>query len=182
MKLSDPNTGKEYNLPVYSGTLGPKVVDVRKFYAESGNFTYDPSYSSTASCESKITFIDGDEGVLLHRGYPIAELAEKSTFLEVAYLLLHGELPNKKEFHDFNYSITHHTMVHEQLNFFYRGFRRDAHPMAIMCGVVGALSAFYHDSLDIRDDNQREIAAHRLIAKMPTLSAMAHKYAAIANH
>ncbi|TAH32725.1 MAG: citrate synthase [Alphaproteobacteria bacterium] len=175
--LHDPVTGKDFNLPMMHGTVGPSVVDVRKFYAESGYFTYDPSYSSTASCESKITFIDGDKGVLLHRGYPIDELAEKSTFLEVAYLLLHGELPNKKEHDDFNFSITHHTMVHEQLQLFYRGFRRDAHPMAVMCGVVGALSAFYHDSLDIRDAQQREIASHRLIAKMPTLAAMTYKYA-----
>ncbi len=175
--LHDPISGKDFNLPIMHGTVGPSVVDVRKFYAESGHFTYDPSYSSTASCESKITFIDGDQGVLLHRGYPIDELAEKSTFLEVAYLLLHGELPNKKEYDDFNFSITHHTMVHEQLQLFYRGFRRDAHPMAVMCGVVGALSAFYHDSLDIRDEQQREIASHRLIAKMPTLAAMTYKYA-----
>ncbi len=174
--LHDPLTGKDFNLPILHGSLGPSVVDVRKFYAESGHFTYDPSFSSTASCESKITFIDGDEGVLLHRGYPIAELAEKSSFLEVACLLLHGELPSKKEFEDFHYSITHHTMVHEQLQFFFRGFRRDAHPMAVMCGVVGALSAFYHDSLDIRDAEQREIASHRLIAKMPTLAAMTYKY------
>ena len=174
--LSDPITGKSYQLPILSGNLGPQVVDVRKFYAESGHFTYDPSYSSTASCESKITFIDGDKGILLHRGYPIDQLAEKSSFLEVAYLLLHGELPSKQEFHDFHYSITHHSMVHEQLTLFYRGFRRDAHPMAVMCGVTGALSAFYHDSLDIREEKQREIAAHRLIAKMPTLSAMAYKY------
>jgi citrate synthase len=174
--LSDPITGKSFQLPILSGHLGPQVVDVRKFYAESGHFTYDPSYSSTASCESKITFIDGDKGVLLHRGYPIDQLAEKSSFLEVAYLLLHGELPTKDEFKDFSYSITHHTMVHEQLTLFYRGFRRDAHPMAVMCGVTGALSAFYHDSLDIREEKQREIAAHRLIAKMPTISAMAYKY------
>ncbi len=174
--IHDPIKGKTYNLPVYHGTLGPSVFDVRKFYAESGHFTYDPSFSSTASCESKITFIDGDEGVLLHRGYPIDELAEKSSFLETAYLLLNGELPNKKQHDDFIYSITHHTMVHEQLRFFYSGFRRDAHPMAVMCGVVGALSAFYHDSLDIRVAEQRMIASHRLIAKMPTLAAMTYKY------
>ncbi len=174
--IHDPIKGKTYTLPVYHGTLGPSVFDVRKFYAESGHFTYDPSFSSTASCESKITFIDGDEGVLLHRGYPIDELAEKSSFLETAYLLLNGELPNKKQHDDFVYSITHHTMVHEQLRFFYSGFRRDAHPMAVMCGVVGALSAFYHDSLDIRVAEQRMIASHRLIAKMPTLAAMTYKY------
>ena len=174
--LHDPISGKDFNLAIKHGTLGPSVLDVRKFYGESGHFTFDPSYSSTASCESKITFIDGDEGVLLHRGYPIDQLAEKSTFLEVAYLLLHGELPTAPQFAEFDYSITHHSMVHEQLQFFYRGFRRDAHPMAVMCGVVGALSAFYHDSLDIRNDREREIASHRLIAKMPTLAAMAHKY------
>ncbi len=174
--LRDPLTGKDYNLPILHGTMGPSVVDVRKFYGETGHFTYDPSFTSTASCESKITFIDGDQGVLLHRGYPIDELAEKSSFLETAYLLLHGELPNKKQHADFEYSITHHTMVHEQLTLFYRGFRRDAHPMAVMCGVVGALSAFYHDSLDIRVEEQREIASHRLIAKMPTLAAMTYKY------
>ncbi|MDB5364467.1 MAG: citrate synthase, partial [Rhodospirillales bacterium] len=155
---------------------GPKVIDIRKLYAETGYFTYDPGYTSTGSCESKITFIDGDEGVLLHRGYPIEELAEKSDFMEVAYLLLHGDLPNEIERAEFEHSITYHTMVHEQLRRFYEGFRRDAHPMAVMCGVTGALAAFYHDSTDITDERQREVATHRLIAKMPTLAAMAYKY------
>ena len=139
-------------------------------------FTYDPGFTSTASCQSAITYIDGDEGILLHRGYPIDQLAEQSSFMEVAYLLLHGDLPKKKELDEFNYTISRHTMVHEQLATFYRGFRRDAHPMAIMCGVVGALSAFYHDSTDITDPQQRLIASHRLIAKMPTIAAMAFKY------
>ncbi len=176
MTLKDPIANKEYELPVYEGTIGPKVIDVRKLYAETGHFTFDPSFTSTGSCKSRITYIDGEEGVLLHRGYPIEELAEKSSFMEVAYLLLNGDLPKEKELSDFTDIITHHTLVHEQLRFFFRGFRHDAHPMAIMCGVVGALSAFYHDSLDIWDPEQREISAHRLIAKMPTLAAMTHKY------
>ena len=162
--------------PIISGTVGPDVVDIRKLYGQTGAFTYDPGFTSTASCESGITYIDGDKGVLLHRGYPIDQLAEQSSFMEVAYLLLNGELPSKQELDDFSYHITHHTMVHEQLASFFRGFRRDAHPMAIMCGVIGALSAFYHDSTDIDDPMQREIASHRLIAKMPTLAAMAYKY------
>ena len=176
MTLTDGASGKSWDLPVMSGTVGPDVIDVRKLYAETGAFTYDPGFTSTASCQSKITYIDGDEGVLLHRGYDIAELAEKSDFMEVAYLLLKGELPNEKEKTKFEYDISRHTMLHEQISFFYRGFRRDAHPMAIMCGVVGALSAFYHDSLDINDPHQRMVASYRLIAKMPTIAAMAYKY------
>ncbi|NCP12401.1 MAG: citrate synthase [Sphingomonadales bacterium] len=166
----------DYDLAVLTGTMGPDVVDIRKLYAQSGKFTYDPGFTSTASCDSGLTFIDGDKGVLLHRGYPIDQLAEKSSFMEVAYLLLDGELPNKAELDEFEYTINRHTMVHEQLKTLYNGFRRDAHPMAIMCGVVGALSAFYHDSTDINDPEQRRIASHRLIAKMPTLAAMAYKY------
>jgi citrate synthase len=162
--------------PVLSGTVGPDVVDIRKFYAQTGAFTYDPGFTSTASCESQITYIDGDEGVLLHRGYAIGDLAENSSFMEVCYLLLNGELPNAQELADFDNTITRHTMLHEQLATFYRGFRRDAHPMAIMCGVVGALSAFYHDSTEIHDPYQRMVASHRLIAKMPTIAAMAYKY------
>jgi len=168
--------GEAHDFPVMSGSLGPQVVDIRKFYAETGRFTYDPGFTSTASCQSGLTYIDGDKGVLLHRGYPIDQLAEQSSFMEVAYLLLKGELPKKDELDQFSTTITRHTMVHEQLATFLRGFRRDAHPMAIMCGVVGALSAFYHDSTDINDPKQREIASHRLIAKMPTLAAMAYKY------
>ncbi|MDF3073402.1 MAG: gltA [Alphaproteobacteria bacterium] len=176
MKLSDPNSGKSWDLPVMSGSLGPDVIDVRKLYADAGVFTYDPGFTSTASCQSKITFIDGDEGILLHRGYDIAELAEKSDFMEVAYLLLNGDLPDETQKNKFEYDISRHTMLHEQISQFYRGFRRDAHPMAVMCGVVGALSAFYHDSLDINDPHQRMVASYRLIAKMPTIAAMAYKY------
>ncbi len=167
---------KSIDLPVQSGTLGPDVIDIRKLYAETDAFTYDPGFTSTASCESKITYIDGDAGVLLHRGYPIGQLAEKSSFLEVCYLLLHGELPKAPEFEEFEKNITHHTMLHAQFDRFFEGFRRDAHPMAILTGAVGALSAFYHDSLDIHDLKQREISAHRLIAKMPTIAARAFKY------
>jgi citrate synthase len=167
---------KSYELPAFSGTEGPEVLDIRKLYGEADIFTYDPGFTSTASCESDITFIDGDKGILLYRGYSIDQLAEHSNFLEVCYVLLHGELPNKEEMAEFDKAITFHTMVHEQLAQFFRGFRRDAHPMAVMCGVVGALSAFYHDSTDINDPRQREIASHRLIAKMPTLAAMAYKY------
>ena len=163
------------DLPVYSGTLGPDVIDVRSL-TPNGIFTYDPGFVSTAACESKITFIDGGEGTLLHRGYPIEQLAKDSDYLEVCYLLLKGELPNKEQKDEFVSIVTQHTMVHEQLAHFYNGFRRDAHPMAIMCGVVGALSSFYHDSLDISDQYHREIAAFRLIAKMPTLAAMCYKY------
>jgi len=168
--------GKDVACPVLSGTTGPDVIDIRKMYAQTGMFTYDPGFTSTASCESAITYIDGDAGVLLHRGYPIDQLAEQSSFMEVSYLLLNGELPSKSELDKFVTTITRHTMVHEQLATFFRGFRRDAHPMAIMTGVVGALSAFYHDSTDITDPEQRRIASHRLIAKMPTLAAMAYKY------
>ncbi len=168
--------GTEHEFPVLNGSVGPDVVDIRKLYAQTGAFTYDPGFTSTASCESKITYIDGDEGVLLHRGYPIGQLAEQSSFMEVSYLLLNGELPGRAELDEFSYTISRHTMLHEQLMTFYRGFRRDAHPMAIMCGVVGALSAFYHDSTDINDPLQRRIASHRLIAKMPTIAAMAYKY------
>jgi citrate synthase len=161
---------------VMGGSVGPDVVDIRKFYAQTGMFTYDPGFTSTAACESGLTYIDGDEGVLLHRGYPIGQLAEQSSFMEVCYLLLNGELPSGEELGKFTHTITRHTMLHEQLATFYRGFRRDAHPMAIMCGVVGALSAFYHDSTDITDPHQRMVASHRLIAKMPTIAAMAYKY------
>jgi citrate synthase len=168
--------GKTIELPILKGTTGPDVVDIRKFYAESDAFTYDPGFTSTASCESKITYIDGDAGVLLHRGYPIGELAEKSTFLDTCYLLLHGELPNAAQYGEFEHTITYHTMLHEQFDRFFQGFRRDAHPMAIMTGAVGALSAFYHDSTDINDPEQRMISAHRLIAKMPTIAARAFKY------
>ncbi len=163
------------DLPMYSGTLGPDVIDVKDVLAK-GFFTYDPGFMATASCESKITFIDGDKGILLHRGYPIEQLATQSTYEEVCYLLLNGELPNQAQMQDFRHRIKNHTMVHEQLQFFYRGFRRDAHPMAVMCGVVGALSAFYHDSLDIRNPEHRQISAIRLIAKMPTIAAMCYKY------
>ena len=174
-KLSLPN-GKNYNFPIHSGTLGPDVIEIKNLYNDTDNFTYDPGYTSTGSCKSKITFIDGDKGVLLHRGYKIDELAENCDFLEVAYLLLNGELPNKKEKTYFDKKITTHTMINEQLSLFFRGFRRDAHAMAVMCGVVGALSAFYHDSTDITDDKQRVIASRRLIAKMPTIAAMAYKF------
>jgi citrate synthase len=168
--------GKTTELPVFQGAVGPKVVDIRAFYKQTGAFTFDPGFTSTASCESQITYIDGDEGILLYRGYPIDELAERSHFLEVAHLLLYGELANAQQSKEFVHSITMHTMVHEQLKNFYNGFRRDAHPMAIMVGVVGALSAFYHDSTDISDPVQRKVASHRMIAKMPTIAAMAYKY------
>ena len=167
---------QSFDLPIIKGTTGPDVMDVRKFYADSDLFTFDPGFTSTASCESKITYIDGDAGILLHRGYPIDQLVEKSSFLEVCYLLLHGELPNAAEFEKFDHNITYHTMLHAQFDRFFEGFRRDAHPMAIMCGIVGAMAAFYHDSTDIHDPQQRVIASHRIIAKMPTLAAMAYKY------
>jgi citrate synthase len=176
MTLKNNRTGDSYDLPIMDGSIGPSVVDVRKLYGETGHFTYDPGYTSTGSCESKITYIDGEEGVLLYRGYPIEELAEQSTFLEVCQLLLEGELPSPERKEGFAKHITYHTMLHEQLQYFYRGFRRDAHPMAVMVGVVGALSAFYHDSTDIYDEKQRVIASHRLIAKMPTIAAWAFKY------
>jgi len=168
--------GRDISMPVISGSVGPDVVDIRKLYAQTGAFTYDPGFTSTASCESALTYIDGDEGVLLHRGYPIGQLAEESNFMEVSYLMLNGELPSPSELDNFTYTISRHTMLHEQLMQFYRGFRRDAHPMAIMCGVVGALSAFYHDSTDIADPKHRKISSHRLIAKMPTIAAAAYKY------
>ena len=174
--MTESVTFANHDYKVMQGSVGPEVVDIRKLYADTGMFTYDPGFTSTASCQSKLTYIDGDEGVLLHRGYSIGELAQHSTFMEVAYLLLNGELPSAAELDRFSTTITRHTMVHEQLAQFFRGFRRDAHPMAIMCGVVGALSAFYHDSTDIHDPVQRTIASHRLIAKMPTIAAMAYKY------
>jgi citrate synthase len=167
---------KSYEYPVLSGSTGPDVVDIRKFYAETGMFTYDPGFTSTGSCESAITYIDGDIGMLLHRGYAIGDLAENCNFEEVAYLLQHGELPDKATKAVFEHDITYHSMLHEQIHNFYSGFRRDAHPMAIMCGVVGALSAFYHDSLDITNPDHRRISSYRLIAKMPTIAAWAYKY------
>jgi citrate synthase len=168
--------GKSIDLPILTPTNGPEVIDIRKLYAQANVFTYDPGFTSTAACDSDITFIDGDEGVLLHRGYPIDQLAERSNYLEVCYLLLYGNLPTKAELGKFVDIITHHTMIHEQMHYFFRGFRRDSHPMATMVGVVGAMSAFYHDSTDVNDVTQREIASHRLIAKMPTIAAMAYKY------
>jgi citrate synthase len=167
---------KNWTFPVYDGTIGPSVVDIGKLYTTSGMFTYDPGFTSTASCESKITYIDGDEGILLYRGFPIEQLAEHGDFLETCYLLLYGELPTTAQKADFDYRVTRHTMVHEQMGRFFQGFRRDAHPMAVMVGSVGALSAFYHDSTDISDPQQRMIASIRMIAKMPTLAAMAYKY------
>jgi len=174
--LTDNASGENYELPVYQGNIGPNVIDVSKLYAQTGHFTYDPGFTSTGSCKSEITYIDGEEGVLLYRGYPIAELVDNADFLEVCYLVLNGELPNATEKADFDSIITNHTMVHDQVHRFFTGFRRDAHPMAIMCGVVGALSAFYHDSLDINDPEHRMISSHRLIAKMPTIAAMAYKF------
>ena len=168
--------GKTVTLPVRSGTIGPDVIDVASLYKETGNFTYDPGFTSTANCSSRITYIDGDKGELLYRGYPIDQLAENTNFLAVCFLLLHGELPTNGEFINFRRTITSHTMVHEQMTRFFTGYRRDAHPMAVMVGTVGALSAFYHDSTDINDVRQREIASHRMIAKMPTIAAMAFKY------
>jgi citrate synthase len=168
--------GGRHELPIRSGTLGPDVVDITTLYPETGYFTYDPGFTSTASCESKITFIDGDKGVLLYRGYPIDQLAEHGSFMETCYLLLYGELPTPEQYETFRQLIVRHTMVHEQMTRFYTGFRRDAHPMAVMVGVVGALSAFYHDSIDIQDPAQREMASVRMIAKMPTIAAMAYKY------
>jgi len=167
---------KTYEFPVLHGTVGPDVIDIRSLYAKTGMFTYDPGFTSTAACDSSITYIDGDKGELMYRGYPIEQLADKSNYLEVCYLLLYGELPNAWQLNDFKDRVTRHTMVHEQLHYFYRGFRRDAHPMAIVCGVVGAMAAFYHDSIDISDAEQREIASIRMIAKIPTIVAMAYKY------
>ena len=172
IKIGDKTT----DMPIMSGTIGPDVIDIGKLYGATGAFTYDPGFMSTAACESKITYIDGDEGVLLHRGYPIEELAGQGDFLETCYLLLYGELPTAAQKSDFDYRITRHTMVHDQMSRFFQGFRRDAHPMAVMVGAVGALAAFYHDSTDITDPTQRMIASMRMIAKMPTLAAMAYKY------
>src|ERR1700726_2506059 len=172
LKLGD----KDYNFPMDEGTISPEVIDISKIYAEAGNSTYDPGFTSTGSCESKITYIDGDAGILLYRGYPIDDLAEHGDFLETCYLLLYGELPTAAQKADFVDRVTHHTMIHEQMSRFFQGFRRDAHPMAVMVGCVGALSAFYHDSTDISDPMQRMIASIRMIAKMPTLAAMAYKY------
>ena len=168
--------GKTYDLPVIKGTLGPDVLDITNLYGEGKVFTFDPGFTSTAACESKITYIDGDEGVLLHRGYPIDQLAENGDFIETCYLLYYGELPNQAQRKSFEFAITHHTMIHEQMARFFQGFRRDAHPMAVMVAVVGAMSAFYHDSTDVNDPRQREIASHRMIAKLPTIAAMAFKY------
>ena len=165
-----------YEFPILSGTVGPQVIDIRSLYNKTGLFTYDPGFTSTAACDSSITYIDGDKGELMYRGYPIEQLAEKSNYLEVCYLLLYGELPTAAQLADFNDRVTRHTMVHEQLHYFYRGFRRDAHPMAIVCGVVGAMASFYHDSTDVNDAQQREIASIRMIAKIPTIVAMAYKY------
>ena len=167
---------KVVDMPVKSGTIGPDVIDIGKLYNATGCFTFDPGFLSTAACESKITYIDGDEGILLHRGYPIEQLADHGDFLETCYLLLHGELPSPTEKAEFDYTVTRHTMVHDQMSRFFQGFRRDAHPMAVLVGAVGALAAFYHDSTDINDPRQRMIASHRMIAKMPTLAAMAYKY------
>jgi len=167
---------KTFEFPVLSGSVGPDVIDIRSLYAKTGLFTYDPGFTSTAATDSAITYIDGDKGELMYRGYPIEQLADKSHYLEVCYLLLYGELPDKAKLADFENRVTRHTMVHEQMHFFYRGFRRDAHPMAVVCGVVGAMAAFYHDSIDITDPQQREIASIRMIAKIPTIVAMAYKY------
>ncbi|NJK88319.1 MAG: citrate (Si)-synthase [Myxococcales bacterium] len=174
--ITFPSEGKSYELPILAPSHGPKVVDVTRLYRESDYFVYDPGFLSTASCDSEITFIDGDRGVLLHRGYAIEELAEHSSFVEVCYLLLYGKLPSAKELENFNHTITYHTMVHEKFKSFFEGYRRDAHPMALMIGTVGALSAFYHDSTDVSDPRGREIATHRIVAKMPTICAMTYKY------
>ncbi len=183
MKLADYKATLQFSngqpavdMPVYQGNIGPDVIDIRKLYGQTGMFTYDPGFLSTASCQSAITFIDGDKGELLYRGYPIEQLATNCDFLETCHLLLYGELPNAQRKHEFTQTVTHHTMVHEQMQFFLRGFRRDAHPMAVLTGLVGALSAFYHDSTDINNPEHREVAAIRLIAKMPTLVVMAYKY------
>jgi len=174
--LTDNETGRSWEFPILDGKVGPRVIDIRKLYGETGMFTYDPGFTSTASCDSAITYIDGDEGLLMHRGYRIEDLAEHADFMEVCYLLLNGELPNAEQKNKFVHNITYHTMLHEQMHYFFRGFRRDSHPMAVMVGVVGALSAFYHDSTDITDPHQRMVASHRLVAKMPTIAAMAYKY------
>jgi citrate synthase len=174
--IIDNTTGQKADFPLLSGTIGPKVIDVRKLHDKLGYFTFDPGYMATGSTESTITYIDGDVGMLLHRGYAIEDLAEQSDFMEVCYLLLNGHLPGKAEKEEFVHSITYHTMVHEQMSQLFRGFRRDAHPMAVMAGIVSSMAAFYHDSTDIHDPKQREIASHRLIAKMPTIAAMCYKY------
>ncbi|MBH89452.1 MAG: citrate (Si)-synthase [Magnetovibrio sp.] len=174
--LKDNRSGKTYDLDVIKGTIGPDVIDVRKLYSETGHFTFDPGFTSTGSCQSEITFIDGEKGILLYRGYPIDQLAENSNFLEVCYLLIYGNLPTADSMKIFSERITYHTMLHEQLNMFFRGFRRDSHPMAIMNGIVGALSSFYHDSTDIADPKHRFVASTRMIAKMPTIAAMAYRY------
>ncbi len=174
--LKNNGTGQEFELPVYEGTIGPNVIDVSKLYTSTDHFTFDPGFTSTGSCRSELTFIDGEEGILRHRGYSIEDLAVNCEFEEIAYLLLNGDLPNKDQYDKFKKEITYHTLVHEQVHSFYRGYRRDAHPMAIICGTVGALSAFYPDSQDINDPKQRELSTLRLIAKMPTLCAMAYKY------
>jgi citrate synthase len=174
--VTDNQTNKSATFPLLRGTAGPPVIDIRNLYKDLGCFTYDPGYTATGSCQSKVTYIDGDEGVLLYRGYPIEQLAEHSDYMEVCYLIMFGELPNDEQKKQFVHDITYHTMLHDQLNTFYRGFRRDAHPMAIVCAVVGALSAFYHDSTDITDAWHRKVAAYRLVAKIPTIAAMAYKY------
>ena len=174
--LSFSDGSPSVDMPIYKGTIGPDVIDIRKLYGQTGKFTYDPGFMSTASCNSSITYIDGDKGELLYRGYPIEQLAVNCDFLETCYLLLNGELPNAQQKATFSDTVTKHTMIHEQMNFFFRGFRRDAHPMSVLVGTVGALASFYHDSLDINDAKQREISAIRLIAKLPTLAAMAYKY------
>ena len=174
--LTNNNSGESFELPVFKGSVGPDVIDIRKLYGDTDCFTYDPGFTSTGSCESKITYIDGDEGILLYRGYPIDQLADNSDYLETCYLLLFGDLPNRSQKESFVNDITRHTMLHEQFNTFFHGFRRDAHPMAVMCGVVGALSAFYHDSLDINDPHHRMVSSYRLIAKVPTIAAQAYKY------
>ncbi|MCB9928251.1 MAG: citrate synthase [Alphaproteobacteria bacterium] len=174
--ITDGQTGKSSTMPVLYGTAGAPVIDIRSLYKDMGYFTFDPGYTATGSCQSKVTYIDGDNGVLMYRGYPIEQLAEKSNYVEVCYLLMNGELPTKDQYDDFEFTISRHTMLHDQMQSFYRGFRRDAHPMAVMCAVVGAMSAFYHDSTDINDPRHRMIASHRLIAKMPTIAAWAYKY------
>ena len=174
--LSFSDGSPSVDMPIYKGSIGPDVIDIRKLYGQTGKFTYDPGFMSTASCNSSITYIDGDKGELLYRGFPIEQLAVNCDFLETCYLLLNGELPNAEQKAKFENTVTRHTMIHEQMNFFFRGFRRDAHPMSVLVGTVGALASFYHDSLDINDPEQREISAIRLIAKMPTLVAMAYKY------
>ncbi len=174
--ITDNQTGEKYDFPVLEGTTGPDVIDIRKLYNKTGMFTYDPGFTSTASCESKITYIDGNKGTLLHYGYTIQDLTENCSYMEVCYLLLNGELPNKSELEEFVKYFTNHTMVHDQMNLFFRGFRRDAHPMAILIGSVGALSAFYHQDIDVFDPEQRKKSAMRIFSKIPTLAAMAYKY------